>query len=46
MMKVMGMDIGDSRPPSEPLSEAEINELREMLIGFGFPVPEREAVLV
>lgn len=46
MMKVMGMDIGDSRPPSEPLSEAEIDELRHMLIGFGFPVPQREAVLV
>ena len=46
MMKVMGMDIGDSRPPSLPLSPSELDELRELLIGFGFPVPRREAAVV
>lgn len=46
MMKVMGMDIGDSRPPSLPLSASELDELRELLIGFGFPVPQREAAVV
>lgn len=46
MMKVMGMDIGDSRPPSLPLSPSELDELRELLIGFGFPVPQRDAAVV
>ena len=46
MMKVMGMDIGDSRPPSLPLSPSELDELRQLLIGFGFPVPQREAAVV
>ena len=38
LMKVSGKDIGDSRPPSLPLSIQEIDELREIVRGLGFPV--------
>ena len=30
-------------PPSKPLNEAEIGELREILVGFGWPVAEPAA---
>lgn len=46
MSKVMGFPVGDSRPPSLPLTDAEIEELREMMVGWGWPVPEKaEAAL-
>ena len=38
IMALMGQPAGASRPPSKPLSEVEIAELREVLIGFGWPV--------
>ena len=38
MMAIMGMPMGASRPPSLPLSEADIAEVRELMIGFGWPV--------
>ena len=38
MMEVMGNSCGVSRPPSEPLLKSEIDELREILRGFGWPV--------
>lgn len=38
MMKLMGHPMGASRPPSLPLSDAEMAELRETLRGFGWPV--------
>ena len=41
MMKVMGRPMGDSRPPSLPLLDEELDELRELLAGFGWPVPEK-----
>ena len=39
VMAAMGHPVGAMRPPSEPLSEEEEAELRELLVGFGWPVP-------
>ena len=30
--------VGASRPPSKPLNEEELDELREILVGYGWPV--------
>lgn len=38
MMALMGHPMGASRPPSEPLSAAEMTELRGLMEGFGWPV--------
>ena len=38
MAKLMGHPMGDSRPPSEPLNDEEMAELRQILRGFGWPV--------
>ena len=35
---LMGKPAGSSRPPSKPLSAGEIDELREIIAGFGWPV--------
>ncbi len=35
---LMGQPAGDSRPPSKPLNQEEVDELREILVGFGWPV--------
>ena len=40
-MQVMGHPIGSMRPPSMPMSEEELDELREVLRGCGWPVPEK-----
>ena len=40
MMAVMGQPVGPPRPPSLPLSDREVDELREIVKGFGWPVPE------
>ncbi len=40
VMAAMGMPIGSMRPPSLPLSEEEMDELRDLLRSFGWPVPE------
>ena len=40
MHKIMGFPMGDSRPPSDPLSDEEMADLRELMVGFGWPVPE------
>ena len=40
MMTVMGQDVGPPRPPTLPLSNEELDELREVVKGFGWPVPE------
>jgi hypothetical protein len=37
----MGNPCGVSRPPSEPLLKSEIEELREMLKTFGWPVANK-----
>lgn len=36
---VMGHPVGSMRPPSLPLSDEEMGELGELLLGFGWPVP-------
>ena len=38
MMALMGHPMGASRPPSAPLTAEDMAELREILIGFGWPV--------
>jgi 4-hydroxy-tetrahydrodipicolinate synthase len=38
MMALMGMPMGASRPPSLPLNDEEMAELRELLLRFGWPV--------
>ena len=40
MMALMGMPMGASRPPSLPLSEDEMAELRQVLLSFGWPVKQ------
>jgi 4-hydroxy-tetrahydrodipicolinate synthase len=40
LMAAMGRDFGPSRPPSLPVSAEEMEELRGVLFGFGWPVPE------
>ena len=35
---LMGKPAGVSRPPSKPLNSKELDELREILVGFGWPV--------
>ena len=39
-MAIMGRPVGSMRPPSLPLSDDEMAELRSVLIGIGWPVPE------
>jgi 4-hydroxy-tetrahydrodipicolinate synthase len=38
-MEIMGRPVGPPRPPTLPLDDDEMDELRTMLIGFGWPVP-------
>lgn len=38
MMALMGRPMGASRPPSLPLNEAQMAELRQILLSFGWPV--------
>lgn len=38
MMKLMGRPMGDSRPPSKPLNDEEMAQVREALESFGWPV--------
>ena len=40
VMNAMGHPVGSMRPPSLPLNDAEMDELRDLLRGFGWPVPE------
>ena len=39
LMAIMGRPIGASRPPSKPLNDEEMAELRQIVDGFGWPVP-------
>ncbi len=39
VMNAMGHDVGDMRPPSLGITYQEMRELRELLVGFGWPVP-------
>ena len=38
IMALMGQQVGASRPPSEPLTLIEMEELRGILLSFGWPV--------
>ena len=38
MMALMGQACGSSRPTSKPLNESDIDQLRETLVSFGWPV--------
>ena len=39
LMAAMGRPCGDSRPPSGAMNDEEMAELRDVLRGFGWPVP-------
>ena len=41
LMDIMGRSVGASRPPSKPLNDEEMAELRKIVDGFGWPVPDR-----
>lgn len=38
IMALMGQPVGSSRPPSKPLNNEEMAGLRQILVGFGWPV--------
>ena len=40
LMAIMGRPVGASRPPSKPLNDEEMTELRRIVDGFGWPVPK------
>ena len=39
LMAVMGRPVGSMRPPSEPLNDEELEELRQIVSKAGWPVP-------
>ena len=39
MSRIMGLDLGPHRPPSLPLDDEELAELRALMIAWGWPVP-------
>jgi dihydrodipicolinate synthase/N-acetylneuraminate lyase len=39
MMAIMGHPMGVPRPPTLPLDAQEMAELRDLMAGFGWPVP-------
>ncbi len=41
MCALMGVPVGVSRPPSLPLSDEETEELRQIMVGLGWPVPDK-----
>ena len=43
IMALMGQPVGASRPPSKPLNEQEMDDLREVLLSFGWPVAQTAA---
>ena len=42
-MAVMGLPVGPPHPPTLPLDAGELAELRELMVGFGWPVPDPAA---
>ena len=40
LLAVMGYPVGASRPPSKPLNDEELAELREMVVGWGWPTSD------
>lgn len=43
LSEVMGRPVGPARPPSQPLNEGEMADLRELAAGFGWPVAAQPA---
>ena len=41
LMHILGEPVGWSRPPSKPLNDEELAELRGIVEGFGWPIPVR-----
>ena len=39
-MAIMGHPVGSMRPPSQPVNDEQMDKLRDVLIGAGWPVPE------
>jgi 4-hydroxy-tetrahydrodipicolinate synthase len=39
MMAIMGLPVGDPRPPTLPLNTQEMAELHELMVRFGWPLP-------
>ena len=46
VLALMGHPVGSARPPSLPLSEDEMAELRDILVGVGWPVQEQAGAKV
>ena len=44
MLKLLGLPVGDPRPPTLPLQPDEMAELRDLMVSFGWPVAERVPV--
>ena len=42
LSEVMGIPVGPPRPPSLPLSDDDMDKLRTMMSGWGWPVPDTE----
>jgi len=42
LSEVMGIPVGPPRPPSLPLSTDDLAELRALMIGWGWPVPDAD----
>ena len=40
LSKVMGLDLGPPRPPSVAMDDQELDELRRLMIAWGWPVPD------
>lgn len=41
LLHILGEPVGSSRPPSKPLNDEELRELRGIVEGFGWPIPVR-----
>ena len=41
ILEILGEPVGSSRPPSKPLNDEELQELRGIVEGFGWPIPVR-----
>ena len=42
LSELMGVPVGPPRPPSQPLSDDDMEKLRALAIGWGWPVPDDE----
>lgn len=42
LLRILGEPVGSSRPPSKPLDDEELRELRGIVRGFEWPIPVRQ----